>query len=51
MVEKRIVTSLKIKPSLKKKLKIYAIEKDLEMSDVMELALLKYLPKNPKHYS
>ncbi len=45
MEEKREVTSLKIKPTLWKEAKIEAIRQDMELSELVERALIAWLGK------
>lgn len=41
--EKKRTTSVKLKPSLRKRAKVYAINHDMEMSDLVAKALLRYM--------
>jgi len=41
--EKREVTSIKVRPALWKKAKIEAIERDMELSELVEKALESYI--------
>jgi len=43
--EKRITTSLKIKPSIRDKFKVYCIEKKIDMSELLEKLMEKELSK------
>lgn len=43
--ESRESTSLKIKPSIHKKAKMYAVEHDMQLSDVFEEALTEWIKK------
>jgi len=45
MAEVRKSTSLKIKPSLRKKVKLYAVKHDMQLSDIFEEALSEWLKK------
>lgn len=45
--ETRITTSFKIKPSIRDKLKVYCIEKKIDMSDLLEKLIEKEV-KNEK---
>jgi len=47
-LEKREVTSLKIKPSLWKEAKIEAIRQDMELSELVEKAIAAWLEKPKK---
>jgi hypothetical protein len=43
--EQRVTTSLKIKPSIRDKFKVYCIEKKIDMSDVLEKLIKKEISK------
>ena len=49
--EKRITTSLKIKPSIRDKFKVYCIEKKIDMSELLEKLMIKELIKGGKNES
>lgn len=44
--EIRVTTSFKIKPSIRDKLKVYCIEKKVDMSELLEKLIEKELSKN-----
>lgn len=44
--EIRVTTSFKIKPSIRDKLKVYCIEKKVDMSDLLEKLIEKEIKKN-----
>lgn len=46
--EKRITTSFKIKSSIRDKLKVYCIEKKIDMSEVLEKLIEKEIIKHEK---
>ncbi len=43
--EQRITTSFKIKPSIRDKLKVYCIEKKVDMSELLEKMIEKEINK------
>ena len=43
--EQRITTSFKIKPSIRDKLKVYCIEKKIDMSELLEKLIEKELKR------
>ena len=43
--EQRITTSLKIKPSVRDKFKVYCIEKKIDMSELLEKLMEKEMRK------
>lgn len=46
--EQRITTSLKIKPSIRDKFKVYCIEKKIDMSELLEKLMEKEINKQTK---
>ena len=46
--EIRVTTSLKIKPSIRDKLKVYCIEKKVDMSELLEKLIEKEINKHEK---
>jgi len=46
--ELRVTTSLKIKPSVRDKFKVYCIEKKIDMSELLEKLMEKEIKKNAK---
>ena len=44
--EQRVTTSLKIKPSIRDKFKVYCIEKKIDMSELLEKLMEKEVKKN-----
>ena len=46
--EQRVTTSLKIKPSIRDKFKVYCIEKKIDMSELLEKLMEKEINKNAK---
>jgi len=44
--EQRITTSFKIKQSIKNKFKVYAIQKKIDMSELLEKMIEKEMKKN-----
>ena len=42
-MSQRIAKSIKIRPDIHKKARIYAIENNMQFSDVVEMALIRYL--------
>ena len=46
--ELRVTTSLKIKPSIRDKFKVYCIEKKIDMSELLEKLMEKEIKKNVK---
>lgn len=46
--EIRVTTSLKIKPSVRDKFKVYCIEKKIDMSDLLEKLMEKEITKHEK---
>ena len=44
--ELRVTTSLKIKPSIRDKFKVYCIEKKIDMSELLEKMIEKEVKKN-----
>lgn len=49
--ELRVTTSLKIKPSIRDKFKVYCIEKKIDMSELLEKLMIKELIKGGKNES
>lgn len=43
--EQRVTTSLKIKPSIRDKFKVYCIEKKIDMSELLEKLMEKEIKK------
>ena len=43
--EQRVTTSFKIKPSIRDKLKVYCIEKKIDMSELLEKIIEKEMKK------